>query len=47
VKCRIAAGIVWEAEKRGVLGLGKERVEPTRDNTGITLAFVAARFAAD
>jgi len=42
VKCRIGAALVWDAEKRGVLGAGKEIVEPTSGNTGIALAFVAA-----
>ncbi|MBV1869915.1 MAG: cysteine synthase A [Gammaproteobacteria bacterium] len=42
VKCRIAANMVWDAEKRGTLKPGMTIVEPTSGNTGVALAYVAA-----
>jgi cysteine synthase A len=42
VKCRIGVAMVDDAQRRGVLGEGKQIVEPTSGNTGIALAFVCA-----
>lgn len=42
VKCRVGAGMVWDALERGLLTSEKEIIEATSGNTGIALAFVAA-----
>jgi cysteine synthase A len=42
IKDRFGTALILGAEQRGVLGPGKEIVEPTSGNTGVALAYVAA-----
>jgi threonine synthase len=42
VKDRIGSALIRDAEQRGLLGPGKDIVEPTSGGAGIALAYVAA-----
>lgn len=42
VKCRVGAALIWDAERRGIVGPGVEIIEPTSGNTGIALGYVCA-----
>lgn len=44
VKDRVALAMVLDAQKKGLLGTGRELLEPTSGNTGIGLAMLSAVF---